>query len=340
MSDAATETGLRIDVNDPTNLPLVESSRFAVRAEELGFAGVGMPDHPHTGRDVFVRLALAAQRTERVTLFPSVANPVSRDPRMLATLAATLGELAPGRARLVVGSGQNAVQYVGVPGATVSQMAATTETVRRTLATEFALEPPVPVYINGSSPRMLEAAGAAADGVYAMVGVDLDVVAAAIEHVQAGALAAGREGEAIPVALGLPVFMAESAVRAYESAAEYAFSNLRRRNRVFSRVLRERMPSLADVSAVTELSPAQVRDLVDAMVAAGTPQEAAARVLALAEKTPTRHFIARVQLAGEDPLRAIEAFSGALRAAGGAGAMRGSGGTPEWTGGGHEPYDS
>ena len=134
------------------------------RAEELGFAGVGMPDHPHTGRDVFVRLTLAAQRTERVTLFPSVANPVSRDPRMLATLAATLGELAPGRARLVVGSGQNAVQYVGVPGATVSQMAATTETVRRTLATEFALEPPVPVYINGSSPRMLEAAGAAADG--------------------------------------------------------------------------------------------------------------------------------------------------------------------------------
>ena len=197
MSDAAAEPGLRIDVNDPTNLPLVESSRFAVRAEELGFAGVGMPDHPHTGRDVFVRLTLAAQRTERVTLFPSVANPVSRDPRMLATLAATLGELAPGRARLVVGSGQNAVQYVGVPGATVSQMAATTETVRRTLATEFALEPPVPVYINGSSPRMLEAAGAAADGVYAMVGVDLDVVAAAIEHVQAGALAKrGGKGRA------------------------------------------------------------------------------------------------------------------------------------------------
>ena len=339
MSDAAAEPGLRIDVNDPTNLPLVESSRFAVRAEELGFAGVGMPDHPHTGRDVFVRLTLAAQRTERVTLFPSVANPVSRDPRMLAMLAATLGELAPGRARLVVGSGQNAVQYVGVPGATVSQMAATTETVRRTLATEFALEPPVPVYMNGSSPRMLEAAGAAADGVYAMVGVDPDVVAAAMEHVQAGALAAGREGEGIPVALGLPVFMAESAVRAYESAAEYAFSNLRRRNRVFSRVLRKRMPSLADVSAATELSPAQLRDLVDAMVAAGTPQEAAAKVLALAEKTPTRHFIARVQLAGEDPLRAIEAFSGALHAAGGAGALRGSGGTPEWTGGGHEPYD-
>ena len=152
MSDTATETGLRIDVNDPTNLPLAESSRFAVRAEELGFAGVGMPDHPHTGRDVFVRLALAAQRTERVTLFPSVANPVSRDPRMLATLAATLGELAPGRARLVVGSGQNAVDYVGRPGATVAEMKQAAETVRRTLATELSSERPVPVYINASSP--------------------------------------------------------------------------------------------------------------------------------------------------------------------------------------------
>ncbi len=321
MSDAATETGLRIDVNDPTNQPLVDSSRFAVRAEELGFAGVGMPDHPHTGRDVFVRLALAALRTERVTLFPSVANPVSRDPRMLATLAATLGELAPGRARLVVGSGQNAVDYVGRPGATVAEMTATTETMRRTLATELSPGWPVPVYINASSPGMLEAAGAAADGVYAMVGVDPGVVATAVEHVRSGARAAGREGEHIPVALGLPVFMADSSERAYESAAVYALSNVLRRSRVFSRVLRERVPALADVSTVSDLSPEQLRDLVDAMVAVGTPQEAATKVLALTENAPTRHFIARVQLAGEDPLRAIEAFSAALHAAGGAWAL-------------------
>ena len=168
---------------------------------------------------------------------------------------------------------------------------------------------------------MLEAAGAAADGVYAMVGVDPEVAAAAVGYVQAGARAAGREGERIPVALGLPVFMADSSERAYQSAAEYAFSNVRRRSRVFSRVLRERMPLLADVSTASELSSAQMHRLVDAMVAVGTPQEAAAKVLALAEKTPTRHFIARVQLAGEDPLRAIEAFSGALHAAGGAGVL-------------------
>lgn len=317
MPYSTSASGLRIDVNDATDLPLAESSRFAVRAEELGFAGVGMPDHHHTGRDVFVRLVLAAQQTTHVTLFPSVTNPVSRNPKVLASLAATLAEAAPGRACLMIGSGDLAVKYLGESGATASQLADAAETIRRTLDSEFTLGVPVPVYINASSPRMLEAASAAADGVYAMVGVDPEVVAAAMEHVRNGAREAGRDLDSILVALGLPVFMADSEGRAYESAARYALSGLLNRNRVYSRLMRERMPSLEDVSQVSDLSVEQLHRLVDAMVAHGTPQQAAAQALAFAERAPARHFIARVQLAGEDPLRAIEAFASALRAAGG-----------------------
>ena len=314
---APAHPALRIDVNDPTDLPLAESSRFAVRAEELGFAGVGMPDHPHTGRDVFVRLALAARQTERVTLFPSVTNPVARHPRMLASLAATLGESAPGRACLMIGSGDLAVRYLGEPGATAARLADAAATIRRVLASEFTLAAPVPVYVNASSPRMLEAAGAAGDGAYAMVGVDPEIVAAAMERVAAGARAAQRDPDALPVALGLPVFMADSEERAYESAARYALSGLLNRNRVYSRLMREREPSLEGVSQASDLSLEQLRLLVDAIAAHGAPQQAAASALAFAERAPTRHFIARVQLAGEDPLRAIEAFASALRAAGG-----------------------
>ena len=80
--------------------------------------------------------------------------------------------------------------------------------------------------------------------------------------------------------------------------------------------MRERMPSLEGVSQASDLSTAQLHQLVDAMVAHGTPREAAERVLAFAERAPTRHFIARVQFAAEDPFRAIEAFASALRAAG------------------------
>ncbi|MCY4581671.1 MAG: LLM class flavin-dependent oxidoreductase [Chloroflexi bacterium] len=321
MSNPATTLSLRIDVNDPTDLPLTESSRFAVRAEELGFAGVGMPDHPHTGRDVFVRLALAAQQTDRVALFPSVANPVSRHPKVLATEAATLAELAPGRARLMVGSGDLAVRYIGEPGATATQMKSAAETVRETLASRFAANLPVPVYVNASSPRMLAAAGAAADGVYAMVGLDPEVVELAMEHVQNGVRDAGREPGRVAVALGLPVFMAESEEHAYESAARYALSGLLNRNRVFSRVMRKRMPSLEGVSQMSDLSPAHLHALVDAIAAHGAPQDAASSVLEFAERAPTRHFIARIQVAGESPLRAIEVFSAALRAAGGDGVL-------------------
>ncbi len=320
MPDSSTAPRLRIDVNDPTDLPLSESSRFAERAEELGFAGVGMPDHPFTGRDVFVRLTLAAQRTTRVTLFPSVTNPVARDPKMLATLGATLAELAPGRARLVLGAGQAAVRYAGKPRATVARMADSIETIIRTLAVELKPAAQAPVYLNASSPRLLKTAGAVADGVYAMVGVDPEVQAEAMAHVEAGAREAGRE-TGVAVALGLPVFMAESRERAYESAAAYAFSNLQSRNRVFSRVLRERIPALAEVSDVADLSREHLRLLVQAMVVAGSPQEAAAAVLSMAEKAVTRHFIARVEYAGEDPFRAIEAFSSALYAAGGDGVL-------------------
>ena len=320
MPDSSTAPRLRIDVNDPTDLPLSESSRFAERAEELGFAGVGMPDHPHTGRDVFVRLTLAAQRTTRVTLFPSVTNPVSRDPKMLATLGATLAELAPGRARLVLGAGQAAVRYVGKPRAAVARMADSIETIIRTLAVELRPTAQVSVYVNASSPRLLKTAGAAADGVYAMVGVDPEVQAEAMAHVEAGAREAGRE-TGVAVALGLPVFMAESREHAYESAAAYAVSNLQSRNRVFSRVLRERAPALAEVSDVADLSREHLRLLVQAMVVAGSPQEAAAAVLSMAEKAVTRHFIARVEYAGEDPVKAIETFSSALYAAGGDGVL-------------------
>ena len=82
-------------------------------------------------------------------------------------------------------------------------------------------------------------------------------------------------------------------------------------------MLRARVASLEGVRQVSDLSPAQLRQLVEAMVIVGTPQEAAARVLSMAERAVTRHFIARVELAGGDPLHAIAVFSSALRALGG-----------------------
>jgi alkanesulfonate monooxygenase SsuD/methylene tetrahydromethanopterin reductase-like flavin-dependent oxidoreductase (luciferase family) len=67
-------------------------------------------DGPHAGRDVYVALALAAQRTGRIQLYPATSSPYVRHPLVLASLAHSLEEIcsAPDQphcgARLPVGA--------------------------------------------------------------------------------------------------------------------------------------------------------------------------------------------------------------------------------------------
>ena len=59
---------------------------------ECGFDGVGIHDHPHSGRDAYLALVLAAQSTNRIRLFPATSSPMVRHPLVLASLAHNLPE--------------------------------------------------------------------------------------------------------------------------------------------------------------------------------------------------------------------------------------------------------
>ena len=301
---------LQVEVNDPTNFAMCDSSRFALEAEAIGFAGVGMPDHPHTGRDVFVRLAAAAHVTEQIMLFPSVANPVTRNAETLATLARSLNEVAPGRTRLILGGGDNAVKFAGKQPATVAELIDAVRLIKSDLAGTG-----IKVFMNASSPRMLNAAGVAADGVYAMVGVAPEVIAAALEYVAEGAQSVGRNPQDVEVAIGLPVFVATSPERADETALPYAFSNLIRRTRVFSRVMRANYPVYDSAVHQSDLSPRDARTLTEAMVVSGSPIEVAERTKALSRALGQSHFIARVEFEGREPIAAMKAFGAQLMGA-------------------------
>ena len=76
-------------------------------ADELGLDLVGIQDHPYQRRflDTWSLLPYLAARTERIRLFPDVANLPLRPPAVMAKAAASIDLLSGGRFELGLGAG-------------------------------------------------------------------------------------------------------------------------------------------------------------------------------------------------------------------------------------------
>jgi 5,10-methylenetetrahydromethanopterin reductase len=199
-----------LDLRVPVGLPLPDLAAFAAGCEEAGLDGVGIHDHPQSGRDAYLALALAAGHTRRLRLYPATSSPVARHPLLLASLAGSLAEVAPGRAWLTVAPGFLSVRSMGRRRGSVATMRQAVVAIRRLLGGETVTfgeatvrlrhapaEPP-PVYLLAAGPRMVELAGEVADGAFLMVGLHRDAVAAARTALAAGARRAGRSLAGFP----------------------------------------------------------------------------------------------------------------------------------------------
>src|SRR5215467_2452358 len=98
-------TRIHVSIRVPVGQPLPDIAAFVARCEGAGFDGVGIHDHPSSGRDAYMALALAAQATSSLRLFPATSSPLVRHPLVLASLAHSLEEIAPGRTCLIVAPG-------------------------------------------------------------------------------------------------------------------------------------------------------------------------------------------------------------------------------------------
>jgi 5,10-methylenetetrahydromethanopterin reductase len=298
-----------------------KAGEFAREAEAVGFDALGIRDHQADGRDAFVRLAVAALNTTRLTLYPAVSNPLTRHPGVLASLANTLQEIAPGRAKLVLGGGDAAASEMGRRGASLEEMRQAVLAIRSLLAGEDARFgegtevkmlntsiSPTPVAVNASSPRMLELAGETADEAVPMVGIHRDMVARAREHLAEGAKRAGRKADNTPVTYMMPVYMGDTTEEAQGRARSTLSMWLRRRQRLFGATLTEIGMDIPPVQGPEDIPAALLPDLCDAMGLVGTPEQCAERLQRFVAETGAEHVHFLVYGSAGDYRAALRSF--------------------------------
>jgi len=91
-------------------------------AESLGYRRAWVYDTPQQSPDVWMTLALAAQRTSRIGLGPGVLIPSLRHPMVNAAATATLAALAPGRVAVAFGTGFTGRRAMGYRAVTWAYM--------------------------------------------------------------------------------------------------------------------------------------------------------------------------------------------------------------------------
>jgi alkanesulfonate monooxygenase SsuD/methylene tetrahydromethanopterin reductase-like flavin-dependent oxidoreductase (luciferase family) len=203
----------------------VELARsLARRADELGLDLVGIQDHPYQWRylETWSLLADLLARTERVRLFPDVANLPLRLPALLAKQAASLDVLSGGRFELGLGAGAfwEPIRAMGGPVRSPKEaLQALEEAIHvirafwsgeRTISVEGehysvrGLHPGPPpahaigIWLGVGKPRALALTGRVADGwVPSLSWATPELVPDLQRRIDEGAASAGREPAAV-----------------------------------------------------------------------------------------------------------------------------------------------
>lgn len=208
-------------------LGVVEEARDA---ERMGYDRIGIWDSPALFREPRVTLAAVAQATERLALGTWVTNPLSRHPVVTASAAATLDDLAPGRAYIGIGAGGTGVWHLGMKAARLARLEEYVRAVRALLeegratyeGREARLEwarRRIPIIVSAHGPESLRLAGRVGDGVVIGLGVTPEVVHGSLELLAEGARAAGRSPDELDVWFTCVWFVEEEPGVAVEKAA-------------------------------------------------------------------------------------------------------------------------
>ncbi len=318
---------MKVDIRVPVGLPLRETAEFIAGCETAGFSGVGVHDHQHSGRDVFLALALAAERTSTLSLYPATSNPVTRHPMVLASLANSLDEIAPGRVRLTVGPGYLSVGNIGSPRASVQRMREAIGLIRRLLRGEQVelngvttrlrnvTDPPPPVLMTAAGPRMMELAGEVADGAFVLVGLHPAAVAAARRRIETGAERAARNLDGFQTIYITPTTVSDDGSEARRWPQQWFRADqpyLEYPSKANLLWLSEAGIALPTDYVPEEISDSLAEEICDAFGLFGTPEECQRRLRRAETESGIEHvfiFPTHTQEGGYDmPRTEVEAF--------------------------------
>ena len=205
------DNGPQIGIRVPPCRPVPVLGDFAVAVEAAGFDTLYIPDSQTLWRDAYLAVYAAALRTSRLCISTAVSNVVTRHPSVIAGLARTIDEAAPGRFTLGLGVGHSSVQPIGLGPSTGAELRAGVDQIRRLIRgdeVEYGdaaarLRDPrpdgVPIHVAATGPRNLRLAGAIADGVILLSGVATGPLNQAIAAVRAGAESVGRRLEELDI---------------------------------------------------------------------------------------------------------------------------------------------
>ena len=309
----------------PPSAPVAELLEVAEEVERLGYRYLWINDE-RLERDPFTVLAAIAERTTQVLLGPGVTNPYSRHPALVATAMATLDELSGGRAVLGLGAGGTNHRALGIERrAPVTALRDAIAVIRGLWAGETvtvggavvradgakldfaAARTQIPIYIGARGPRMLELAGAVADGVIVGNVATREGWSYALDRIETGAARAGREIGEIRLTAWLYTSVADGQDEALDAIRPMVATSLVTSRPVLSE-LGIRMPDdfrafmeargwRLDRGVVTEAGAALPVDVVRRFGIAGTPETCRQRLRALLDAFPQISQVAIVPFA-------------------------------------------
>ncbi len=273
-------------------------------AEELGYSGITINED--VGQDSFAVLAVAADRTSRISLGTAITNVYFRTAMQIAMGMVTLDDLSAGRMLIGLSVGHHPWNDLmhGIPmEAPIGRLYEYIAFIRKAITGRpfthegklfpgirarmdlEPLRPSMPIQICGEGPRMLELAGAVSDGVIMNVMLPQYIRSVAVDQIQSAAVRAGRDAQAVEITSVVTCCVGDDpretlgrARKAFVERLTGRAVHIRRGRSVTELGEIDCLKQLVDGGRLEEAERAASPELVTSLIATGSPAQVWERV--------------------------------------------------------------